>query len=437
MPRPKWETAIRSLTPEQATRLKYEWTFWARPSQLAPTGAWRIWLILAGRGFGKTRCSVEWVRGLAENAGAERIALVGATASDVRDVLVEGESGILRKAPPWCRPTWQASKSRLVWPNGVQAFTYTAEEPDRLRGKQHDAAVADELASWQYDQDTWDQLMFGLRLGRDPRCVISTTPRPTPIIQSLVKRAREDANDVRLVRGSTFDNRANLAAAFVDQIVRRYEGTRLGRQELYAEVLDDNPGALWNYAQIDSLRVRTAPALRRIVVAVDPAVSSNEDSDETGIVVAGLGEDGHGYVLEDLSLIASPAQWAKVVIKAYADRKADRVVAEVNQGGDLVEANLRTVDPNVSFLAVRASKGKHTRAEPIAALYEQERVHHVGGLPKLEDQLCGWNPATSDSPDRLDALVWALTELLLHPETPRAHGHSFSAMTYEDMGIGM
>lgn len=413
MPRQQWEAAIRSLSPEQATRLKYEWSFWARQNQLAPPGAWRIWLILAGRGFGKTRCAVEWVRDQAENGKAQRIALVGATASDVRDVLVEGESGIIRKSPPWCRPVWQASKNRLTWPNGAQAFTYSAEEPDRLRGKQHDAAAADELASWRYP-DTWDQLMFGLRLGRDPRVVISTTPRPTPIIQSLAKRAADDENDVRIVRGSTHENAANLAPAFLDQIVRRYEGTRLGRQELYAEILDDNPGALWKRSQIDGNRVTRHPELVRIVVGVDPAVSSEADSDETGIVVAGLGTDGHGYVLDDRSLTNTPARWAKEVVTAYRTRSADRIVAEVNNGGALVESAIRTVDGDVAYKAVRASRGKAIRAEPIAALYEQGRVHHVGLLPKLEDQLCEWNPTTSKkSPDRLDALVWALTELML------------------------
>lgn len=403
---------IRSLTQDEAVELLYTWRAWARPAQLAPVGAWRIWLILAGRGFGKTRCSVEWVRDQAESGNAGRIALVGATASDVRDVLVEGESGILAKSPPWMRPQWQPSKARLVWPNGAQAFTFSAEEPDRLRGKQHDAAAADELASWRYTE-TWDQLMFGLRLGTDPRVVISTTPQPTPIIKALAARA-SDPNDVRITRGSTFDNKANLADAFVQQIIKRYEGTRLGRQELYAEILDDNPGALWQRGVLETHRVATHPRLVRIVVGVDPAVTADANSDETGIVVAGLGTDGHGYVLDDKSLTDTPNAWAKQVCAAYHARKADRVVAEVNNGGDLVEMALRTVDRNVSYRGVRASRGKQTRAEPIAALYEQGRIHHVGFHAKLENQLCEWNPTSSSgSPDRLDALVWALTELML------------------------
>lgn len=371
-----------------------------------------MWLVLAGRGYGKSRAACEWVREQVEQRRAGRIALVGATASDVRDVIVEGESGILRKSPPWCRPVWQPSKARIVWPNGAQAFTYSAEEPDRLRGKQHDAAAADELASWRHPE-TWDQLMFGLRLGKDPRCIISTTPQPTPIIKALVARAA-DPSDVRITRGSTYENAANLADAFLQTIVRRYEGTRLGRQELYAEVLDDNPGALWKRAMVDDHRVTSHPALVRVVVAVDPAVTADASSDETGIVVAGLGADGHGYVLEDRSLSASPAGWAREAVTAYRTRSADRIIAEVNNGGDLVEAAIRTVDRDVSYRAVRASRGKQTRAEPIAALYEQGRVHHVGLLARLESQLCDWDPTTAArSPDRLDALVWALTELML------------------------
>lgn len=419
------EAAIRSLTSEQVTRLKYNWQFWARNEQLSPAGLWRIWVILAGRGFGKTRTGVEWVQEQASTGRMGRLALVGATADDVRDIIVEGESGILAKSPPWCRPVWKAHLRRLVWPNGAQAFTYTAEEPDRLRGKQHDGALADELASWRY-AESWDQLMFGLRLGQDPRCVVTTTPRPTEIIKSLVKRAI-DPDDVRLTRGSTFDNRANLAPAFVAQIIRRYEGTRLGRQELYAEILDDNPAALWKRACIDDLRVAGHPPLKRIVVGVDPAVTSNEDSAETGIIVAGLGVDGHGYVLDDSSLSASPAEWALAAVRAYHSRQADRIVAEVNQGGDLVEMAIRTVDKRASYRAVHAARGKITRAEPIAALYEQGRVHHVGSFKGLEDQLCEWDPLlTKESPDRIDALVWALTDLMLEPSRGKREIHDYN-----------
>lgn len=406
------ERLVRSLSPAELHHLLYDWRFWARDTQLAPLGMWRIWLVLAGRGFGKTRCGIEWVRDRVQSGAAGRIALVGATASDVRDVLIEGESGILAKSPPWFRPVWKPALGRLVWPNGAIALTYSAEEPDRLRGKQHDGGLCDELASWRY-VDTWDQLMFGMRLGSDPRVVITTTPRPTEIIKSLMRRA-EDPSDVRVTRGSTFDNKANLAPAFVDQIIKRYQGTRLGRQEIDAEILDDSPGALWKRDQIEARRVTAHPPLVRIVVGVDPAVSANATSDETGIVVAGLGTDGHGYVLRDDSLSSTPAGWASQVVAAYRTHAADRIVAEVNNGGDLVEMALRTVDRDVAYRAVRAARGKQTRAEPIAALYEQGRVHHVGLLGKLEDQLCSWDPtATTKSPDRLDALVWALTELML------------------------
>jgi len=361
--------------------------------------------VLAGRGFGKTRLGVEWVRTKVEQ-GCGRLALVGATASDTRDILVEGESGILATSPPWNRPVYNPSKARITWPNGAMAALYTADEPERLRGKQHDGALADELAAWRYPE-AFDQLMLGLRLGADPRVVITTTPRPTPIIRRLIK----DATTV-LTRGSTYENRGNLAPAFLDQIVKRYEGTRLGRQELFAEMLDDTPGALWKREQLDALRVSAAPLLRRIVVAIDPAVTATEDSDETGIIVVGIGENGEGYVLEDASGKYSPGDWAKKAVGLYRKHEADLIVAEVNNGGDMVGLTIRTVDPLVPYQAVHASRGKHTRAEPIAALYEQGRVHHVGSFARLEDQMCTWDSQAGEaSPDRVDALVWGISVL--------------------------
>ncbi|MEI6065554.1 MAG: terminase family protein, partial [Pseudanabaena sp. ELA748] len=348
--------------------------------------------------------------GLTEERGVRlRIALVAATSADVRDVLVEGESGLLAIAPPHARPVYEPSKRRLTWPNGVIATTYSADEPDRLRGPQHDAGWCDELAAWRYP-DAWDQLMFGLRLGTDPRVVVTTTPRPTPLVRQLVR-----SPSTHVTRGSTYDNRANLAPAFFDQIVTRYEGTRLGRQELNAEILDDAPGALWSRAMLDGSRVDRAPlALRRVVVAVDPAVTSTESSDETGIVVAGVGTDGHGYVIADHTGKYSPADWARLAVRLYREHKADRIVAESNQGGDMVAHTIRTVDPGAPVKLVHASRGKRTRAEPVVALYEQGRVHHVGVLAALEDQLCTWDASTSEaSPDRLDALVWALTDLVV------------------------
>jgi predicted phage terminase large subunit-like protein len=414
------------LSKEEKERLEYLWPFWARDKQLEPAGAWRTWLICAGRGYGKTRTGAEWVRAQIERGRCGRIALVAATAADARDVVVEGESGLLAICPPKNRPIYEPSKRRLTWPSGAIATTYTADEPDRLRGPQHDGAWADELAAWRYP-DAWDQLQFGLRLGSNPRVVVTTTPRPTPIVRALIA-----SPTTHVTRGSTYENRSNLAGAFFDQIISKYEGTRLGRQELYAELLDDNPGAVFRQQDIERLRVREHPPLLRVVVAVDPAVSTGEGADETGIIVVGLGYDLHAYVLDDVSGRYSPAEWARRAIDVYHARRADRIVAEVNQGGDLVVANLRAVDPRVPCKGVHASRGKQIRAEPVAALYEQGRVHHVGLLAKLEDQMCAWDPsappgrrrrsegATADhrsaSPDRMDALVWGMTELLLEAQ---------------------
>jgi predicted phage terminase large subunit-like protein len=395
--------------------LEHSWAAIARPNQLPPRGDWwQIWLLLAGRGFGKTRTLAEWVCEQILFGLASRIALVAATAADARDVLVEGESGILAVAPPWFRPVYESSKRRLTWPNGAIATTYSAEEPERLRGPQHDAAVCDELGSWSRPE-TRDMLQFGLRLGRKPRCLVATTPRPTKLIRELLAR---EGRDVVVTRGSTYENRANLAPGFFDQVIRKYEGTRLGRQELNAELLEDTPGALWSHGIIDAARQAAAPHLVRIVVAIDPASTSGEDADETGIVVVGKDNQGHGYVLADASGKYQPIEWAKIAITAYRTHHADRIVAEVNNGGEMVENTLRIVDPNIPFTAVRASRGKVTRAEPVSALYEQGRMHHIGTFVQLEDQMTNF---TSDfdrhsagySPDRVDALVWAVTDLML------------------------
>jgi len=427
LPASERDPLIAELDAAQAQALLFDWRFWARPNQLPPEGDWTTWLILAGRGFGKTRCGAEWLRAQACGATplapgrARRIALVAETAADARDVMVEGEAGLLTVHPPAFRPLFEPSKRRLTWPNGARATLYNAIEPDQLRGPQHDAAWADELAKWRHAAATWDQLQFGLRLGPRPRQVVTTTPRPIRTLKNLM----EDPDTV-ITRGTSYENVANLAPAFVKRIIKRYEGTRLGRQELKAEILEDLPGALWTRARIESLRRRAVPELQRIVVAVDPAVGGGTGSDETGIVVAGLGRDGHGYVLEDLSLRAGPDAWARRAVAAYRRWQADRIVGEVNNGGDLVEHVLRTVDPGVAYKAVRASRGKAARAEPVAALDEQGRVHHVGAFPELEDQMCAFgrdfDRATAGfSPDRVDARVWALTELMLQdaPASPR------------------
>jgi phage terminase large subunit-like protein len=389
------------------------WRVSARPSQLPPDGDWLGWLVMAGRGFGKNYCGAGWVNECVETGAAGRIALVAATAADGRDVLVEGESGILRLAPPWNVPDYEPSKRRLTWKNGATATLFSAEESDRLRGPQFDLAWADELAAWNEPQATWDMLMFGLRLGRHPRWLVTTTPRPVKLLKALLAR---EGQDVVVTRGSTFENEANLAPTFIKALRDRYEGTRLGRQELNAEMLSDTPGALWQLAWLDRDRVAEAPELKRIVVAIDPAVSNNEGSDETGIVVAGIGGDKHPYVLEDLSGRYAPHEWARKAIDAYRRHKADRIIGEINNGGQMIEATLRAVDSSVSFKSVHATRGKVVRAEPIAALYEQQKAHHVGAFATLEDQMCSFTTdfdrgRSGYSPDRVDALVWALTEL--------------------------
>ena len=403
--------AIDCLDAAQQARTLDDWEFWARPNQLPPPGDWRVWLLLAGRGFGKTRSGAEFVCARVEAGLASRVALVGPTASDVRDVMIEGESGLLAISAEDRRPFYEPSKRRLTWPNGAMALAFSADEPERLRGPQHDLAWCDELASWRYAA-AWDNLLLGLRLGGDPRAVVTTTPKPNRLVRDVLA-----SPGTAVTRGSTFDNALNLAPAFLDSVVRRYRGTRLGRQELEAELLDDLPGALWSRDTIEAARVGASPDLARIVVAIDPAASSGEGADETGIVVAGLAHDGQVYVLDDLSGRMSPRAWALKAIAAYKKFAADRIVAEINNGGDMVEATLRSVQGDAPFRAVRASRGKAVRAEPVAALYEQGRVHHVGGFATLEDQLCGFTAdfdrgAAGTSPDRLDALVWAVTDLM-------------------------
>jgi phage terminase large subunit-like protein len=389
----------------------WDWRRLARESQLPPSGDWRVWLVLAGRGFGKTRCGAEWVRELAEGRRARRIALIGPTAADVRRTMIEGQSGLLSVCPPWNRPIYLVSQGKLVWPNGAEATAFSADRPDRLRGPQHDALWADELAVWRH-HESWDMAMLGLRLGADPRAVVTTTPKPIRLLRGLV-----DSPNTAVTRGTTYENRANLAPAFFDQIITRYRGTRLGRQELEAELLDEAEGALWRRQLIEESRLAPGtapPEMRRVVVGLDPAAGAQTNGAETGIVVASLGHDGRGYVLADLSGIMSPDQAARRTVDAWRLWQADRVIGEVNNGGDWIEAVLRAHAPGLPYRAIRASRGKQARAEPVAALYEQGRVRHADIFAKLEDQLCGWAPGAGlPSPDRLDALVWSLTELML------------------------
>lgn len=403
---------LRSIFASFADAIESDWRSIARPEQMPPDGDWSTWLILAGRGAGKTRAGAEWVRSLAEAASVARIALIAPTAADARDTMVEGESGLLAIAPNSNRPIYEPTKRRLTWPNGVQATLFSSEEPDRLRGPQHGAAWLDELCSWRNVREGWDNLQFGLRLGKKPRQVITTTPKPIKLLKELVKR---DGQDVVVTRGRTADNAANLAPSFLSQIVARYTGTRLGRQELNAEILEDAEGSLWSRELIENCRREKAdlPPMKRVVVAIDPAISMGENSNETGIIVAGLGTEDHGYVLEDASGKYSPIDWARKAIALYHKHGADRIVAEANQGGAMVESTIRTVDANASFKAVHASRGKITRAEPIAALFEQSRIHLIGAFPELEDQLCTYEAGSPGSPDRLDAMVWSFTELMV------------------------
>jgi phage terminase large subunit-like protein len=355
---------------------------------------------------GKTRTGCEWIRKRVYE-GAKRIALIAPTAGDVRDVLVEGESGIMNIFPPKEKPIYEPSKRRITFHTGAIATTFSADQPERLRGPQHDTILADELASWRRIQ-AYDMALFGLRLGNNPRMMITTTPKPIPIIKKLMKD-----NKVHLTTGSTFENEKNLAKTFIENIKEEYSGTRLGQQELFGKILDDLEGALWKRNQLEELRVNKTPDLKRIVVAIDPAVTNNKKSDETGIIVAGLGTDGHGYILDDLSLKGKPSEWANEAITAYYKYKADYIVAETNNGGDLVGFTISTIDAKVPFKKVHASRGKFTRAEPVSSLYDQKKIHHVGYLGKLEDQMCNWLPTENVSPDRLDALVWSIFELML------------------------
>ena len=389
---------------------KFNWSLHARSSQCIPPGNWRTWLILAGRGFGKTRTGAETLKQWVNTGKARRIALVGETAHDVRHVMVEGASGILSTYPTWERPIYESSKRRIVWPNGAIAQTFSGDTPGQLRGPQFDAAWVDELAKFKNPDKTWNQLMMGLRLGENPKAIITTTPRPLKLLKTLM-----ESENVYVTRGSTFDNEANLASGFIEEMQTCYSQTRLGLQELYAEILEDEKGALWTQDMLKTAH-DSSPTLpyTRIVVALDPAVTSKSESDETGIIVAGLDQEGCGVVLEDLSMKGSPSQWIQVALLAYERWQADRIVAEVNQGGDMVEDMLRAQDTRVSFKAVRATRGKAIRAEPIAALYERGKILHAKVFPTLEAQLTSYIPYSSKkSPDRMDALVWAMTELML------------------------
>jgi phage terminase large subunit-like protein len=406
LPPAERQAFLDEMSDEQLAALEYDWPSWARPQQLAPPGPWKVWLILAGRGWGKSRAGAEQTNAWAR-LPEQRIALVGETAADCRDVMIEGDSGILACSPPWCMPRYLPTKRRLTWPNGSVATTYSGDSPDQLRGPNFHKAWCDEPAKWRYSDAAWNNLELALRLGEQPQIVATTTPRPIPLIRMLLA----DPGTV-VTRGSTYENQHNLARTFTERILSRYEGTRLGRQELHAEILEDTPGALWSRLLLDQTRVRQVPALRRIVIGLDPG-------NDAGIIVAGLGDDGHGYVLEDLSLSGSPATWAGQAITGYYKYKANVIVAEANHGGDMVLTTLATQDAQVATKKVWASQGKYARAEPVSALYEKGLVHHVGMFAELEDQMVNWVPGEGlPSPNELDACVWALTELMLGVQVP-------------------
>ena len=424
--RNKIREALALCTLPEQERLNQDWLLHGHPHQRPPACArnglpWTVWLVLGGRGAGKTRTGAEWVRGMALGhpdfcePAAGRIALVGETFADARAVMVEGPSGLLAVHPRGERPTWSPTLRKLEWRNGAVAQVFSADDPDSLRGPQFEAAWADELAKWRYVEETWDMLQFGLRLGGRPREIVTTTPRPIPLLKRLVADPA-----VALSRAATQANAKNLAPAFLDAVVGRYAGTRLGRQEIDGEIVEDRPDALWTRDAIEAGRAATAPLLVRVVVAVDPPATSSRHADACGIVAAGIDAAGTGYVLADLTEAGlTPSAWAARAVALYRGLEADALVVEVNQGGEMASSVIREVDPGVPVTSVRATRGKFLRAEPVAVLYAQGRVRHAGVFSALEDELCDFGPgglSSNRSPDRLDALVWALTHLMLQPK---------------------
>ncbi len=403
---------ILSLDPREAAALQYDWRFWARPGQTPPDWDWRTWLLKGGRGSGKT-----WVGANLTNEKARvchRLALIGRTASDVRDTMIEGDSGIIALSPPWFMPKYEPGKRRVTWPNGAFALCFSADEPNLLRGPQFEFVWADELAAWRRLKETLDNIMLCLRKGTNPQLVATTTPRPLQIIKDMIKRAT-----THTTTESTYANLENLAVQWAEEVINTYANTRLGRQELEGSILDDNPNALWSRECIDKHRVTKYPDLDAITVGVDPMVKEDPDdkSAEAGIIIAGRKgrkRDPHAqaYIIDDMSMQGSPEEWATQAVSAYYKYKADKIVAEANNGGAMVKSTIQAIDPHVPVELVWASRGKVIRAEPVATLNQRGRVHHTQYLPECEDQLCEWEPGMK-SPDRLDAYVWTLTDLML------------------------
>lgn len=419
LPRERIEEALRGLSDRHALEVLHDWEFWRRDSQAEPAGNWFVWLLLTGRGFGKTRVGAEFARQRA--AMYPRGALVGQTVGDIRRVMVEGESGILEKAPPWFRPEWEPSLRKLTWPNGAIALCFSAEEPGELRGPQHYWAWGDEPSEWQYDE-AWQNLQIGTRLGPDPRVLLTATPKPVPLIRELTDQHARGDPTVLVTGGTTFENIENLAPLYVERVIRRFIGTRLEAQELLGQLVTDNPDAPLTRDIIERNRIWKLPegGLREVVVAVDPAGDRGEASAETGIVAGGkwkVGDQWHAVVLQDASLHGSPKEWASEAIRVLNMARGDRIVGEKNYGGDMVESTIKTVDDRVKVTLVSASRGKARRMEPVVSLYEQGLVHHLGRLPRLEDQWCQIGKFDDDAlQDRRDANVWLVTELLLEGE---------------------
>ena len=439
------ESLMQGMSQEDAAKMLYCWPLWARGpdidrqsnpqiEQILCYQNWTHWLVCAGRGWGKSFCGSQWVRYQIESGNMRQIALIARTPADARRVMIEGRSGLLNISPPWFKPIWEPSKTKLTWPNGAVAWVYSSEKPDQLRGPEHDGYWADEMAAWRFLEETWDNFIFGFRLkprdGR-PRGIITTTPRPLKLLRDLVKEAQDSGNkgDVYLTRASTLENAVNWPAKRLADMLLKYQGSRLGAQEIYAQILDDSPGALWTRDDIKTIYDLKAFDLARVVVAVDPQKASqgvgrkagteHDRKDKhapncsTGIVACARDRSGRGLVLEDRTMDGKPEEWAKVVCDLYEELQADCVVAESNAGGDMVESVIRAQNPNVPVKLVHASRGKAIRAEPISTFYKRKQVFHFGHWPELEDQMCTWDPDKNESPDRVDALVWGFTELLL------------------------
>jgi len=431
------KTIIANRSVSELELIEKDWLFLAREEQLPPdewgTVGCFMWDIRSGRGWGKTRTAAETFIHAVQYGDFKYPNLVGATADEVRDVMICGESGILACAQKDFFPEFIPSLKKLIWPNGVVSHIYYGSEPDKARGPQSDFLWCDELSKWQFAEETFDNLLLGLRLGQNPLCIVTSTPRPTRFLMDLEKRTDKRGRPSTVTtRGRTQDNFKNLSPVFISTIISKYQGTRLGRQELEGEFLSDNPEALWKRKDIDDNRVTSIPQLVYVVVGVDPAVTSKEGSDDTGIIVTGKGANGHGYVLGDYTVHDSPKKWAEAAITAYNLHKANTIVGEVNNGGDLVEMNIKTVNSMIPFESVRASRGKAVRAEPISALYEQGRIHHFGTFPELEDQMAEWVPGSGKSPDRVDALTWSLSSLELNNDsyTPSVKGYGIVGYSY-------